>query len=338
MANSLKCMLFSLIGFIVFFIIGLFLPLITIVSSCFGLFAAVSLIVFVFKSLQTSHHFLKSSIGFAIFSFFCFTILTINNIFGSGIDTDDIFIGCVNQVLLYGFYLSAIYCVISLLLLLLDFFFGIVNLTKERDVLPIKLFRLGIYWSYIVGGLGAISIFSIPEINIIAQLFMIVMYVFNIIMISVIIQCCTLCKQQIKLILMNVIILFISVFMLIYFELTNVLTSYFIAGGLSIDLIFKYMCHLWSLLLILQFIANMVISIFKPKISVLSCFVPILYAALGLLCSGVIYYDEGLNPYRIESLNFIYYYIIIVFAVGIGISFMSATYKLIFEKKDNNTY
>lgn len=334
MANSLKCMWFSIIGFVVFFIIGTFLPLVTIISSGFGLFAAISLIVYIFEKIHTRHHFLKSTIGFIIFSGFSFVILTCNTLFVKVSNSDDYLIELVNQILKYGFLFSAVYCVASLVILLLDLCLGFVNFTKERDTVPIKIFRLGVYWTYIVGGLGAISIFSITEINIVAQLFLLLMYVFNIVTISILINCYTVCKSNFKLILINIITLFISTGLLLYFKNYDVLTNYFSIKETSAVFICKCICHVWTLLLILQFAINMIISIFKHKTTIFSCFVSILYAALGLICSCVVYYDKEIIPYRIEMLRFIYYYSIIVFAVFIGVSFMSSTYKLIFTKTE----
>lgn len=339
MKTSLKFMIFSLVGFVVFLIMGMFIPVITLISSGFGLFAAISLIIFVFQSVTTCHHFLESSIGFAIYSAFSFSIMFVNELLGMKNKMDEAIYSILEQILRYSYILGLVFLGISLIILLIDLLFGIkpIGLTKERDIIPIKIFRVGIYWTYIVGALGAINVFSVKEVNMIAQIVTVVMFGFIIVMIAVLMALCTSCKIKLKLFLINALALFTSICTLLYFTMFDVISDFYFILGTTIVVIFNYICQGFTLLFIIQCMVYMVFYIFKPKGNdgIFSFFVPIIYCAIGLAISGLMYYDQYVNfvPYRMAEFDTLYYYAIVVFGVGVGVSFMSIAFKLIFSKK-----
>lgn len=342
MSNAIKSMIFSLIGYVVFFIMGLFLPIIQIIATGFGLLAAISLVVFVFQAIRTRHHFLKSAVGFGIIAIFDIVMLLTQSFF----KPSDYYLSIINKLILNNcLVLSFGFAFLSSIILLLDYALGLISLTKDRNVTSIKLFRIGVYLTYIVCGIAYVFL-DFPEIKAISQVCLFILYIYDIVISSVVIAKQTTCIFKVKLFVISLLSLILSLGLLgyIYFigdSITkylnlNLNSEYFSIDGLSMIVICKILCHLWTIFILLISLWYMIIYIFKPKTSVIFCFTPILYATIGLVISSVIYYNNTLIPYYIDIFQIIYNIAVYVFAIGAGIGFMSAAFKIIFTQTNTS--
>jgi len=71
-ANSIKFMIFSAIGYVVFSIVAVFFPFLVFLPTGFGILTALSFVVYVFQKIKTRHHFITLGLTFFIFGFFFF--------------------------------------------------------------------------------------------------------------------------------------------------------------------------------------------------------------------------------------------------------------------------
>jgi len=98
MPNSIKFMIFSIIGYIVFYAAAFFFPFLAFVPMCFGVLAALSLVTFIFQKIQTRHHFIKSGLSFFIFGVFFLIMSLVSDITGMNAHTEMILIQ-INQLI-----------------------------------------------------------------------------------------------------------------------------------------------------------------------------------------------------------------------------------------------
>ena len=350
MPDMIKFMCFSLVGVIVFLILSIFFPILILVPTGFMSIAALSLIIYWFQLIKTKHHFLKLAISFfTILTFFGLMYLIVE-VFGINHNSDIMFVTMNTYILKYGFVFGLALAACCLLIfasnILLHTFIG---LTYEKNII-IFMFRIGCFW--------ALSIFEFPKLQRIAQLLLILAYVYNIISVTLLISNHTNTSTKIKLIYINVICIILSIILQSFIQYGNVwILGYILNVSITINLICKIICNVFMLLFLLQLFINMIIKIFSiPKVSVskkllLYYFIPVLFSSAGLLISGGLFYyyqnipfsilpsetvyyqDENIIQYI--SVDTVYYIAMIVFSISIAISFMSVAYRLIFNNKSS---
>jgi len=336
MPTTIKFMIFSLIGSVVFLLVALFFPFLIFVSTGFWIMACLSLVVFIFNVLQTRHHFLKSSIGFAIGTVFLCVIQIICE--GSGINTHtDIFFVLVNNLFcLYGTKICFIVTICNLTFLILDYMFTwLFSLSKERNVIPFTLFRVSVYVTYALLFISMFLDLMIPMVNVILQILMFFAVLFDVIALMILLSSQIKASLRAKLLICNLYALLLSVVLYYHIRLTGDYFKEFIhLGQINITFLLQIFCNVLVFLLILQSFIYMLICILKPKTSILHCFSPVMYAAIGLLLSGSCYYKGSLASFYLSQTGIVHYISMISFAIGIAVSFMSAAYKLIFTNTE----
>ncbi|MCR4644800.1 MAG: hypothetical protein K5695_05245 [Oscillospiraceae bacterium] len=296
--------------------------------------AALSLDAFIFHVLQTRHHFMKSAIGFGIGTVFMGILTFVYAVFGINQETG-ILLVLINQLICINSVRTCfLIAVADLLFLLLDFLFTwTISLSKERNNVPFGLFRVSVYMTYAIYFFILFVDLNIPLLSVILQMLLVFAVIFDMVALMILLSSQTTASVRVKLIICNVSALLLSAFLFYEFGRDgDHISEFFQLGQVNTAFILQLLCNFLMMLLILQCFIYMLISIFTPKTSILHCFSPVLYASIGLLLSGGFYYKGNLTNFYLPETMFIYYIVMICFAVGIAVSFLSAAYKLIFTK------
>ena len=336
MPVSIKFMLFSMIGSVLFLVVSVFFPFLAFISTGFWIIAALSLATFIFKTLQTRHHFLKSAIGFGIGTVFIIIIHFAYEMLGVNQHSDILFVQINKLICLNGAKACFLITVCDLLILVVDYLLTwTVSLAKEREVIPFILLRVAIYVTYVLFFGSLFVNLQITVANVILQILLVFSILFDVIALMILLSSKTVASVRSRLLLCNLFALLLSTMLYYHINQTgDYISEFFQLGQVDTAYILQVVCNIMVLLLILQSFIYMLISIFKPKSSILYCFSPVMYAAIGLLISGCFYYKGNLVSFYLTETGIIYYISMICFAIGIAVSFLSAAYKLIFTKTE----
>ncbi len=336
MPVSLKLMLFSMIGTAVFLIVSLFFPFLVIIPTGFWIVAALSLADYIFKILHTRHHFMKSAIGFGIGTVFIIVMYFVCELFGISNHTDILLVQINKLICLYGAKTCFNITICDLVILIVDYLFTwLLSLSKERNVISFTLFRVSVYVIYVLFFGSMFFDLQIPIINVIIQTLLVFSVLFDVIALMILLTGQTVASIRSKLLICNLYALLLST--MLYYHIIqkgDYISNFFQLGQINTAFILQILCNIMVLLLILQSFIYMLISIFRPKSSILHCFSPVVYAAIGLLICGFFWYKGNIISFFLVETGIIYYISMIIFAIGIAVSFMSVAYKLIFTKAE----
>lgn len=356
MPNTIKLMCFSLIGTFVFLILSLFLPVLVVVPTGFTLIAALSLNIYWFQLIKTKHHFLKLGVSFGTLCLFLGVMKVAVHILGIN-EYKGMMLVIVNDYILnYGISFGMFFTVASLVVYIFESLFQKpIELSDERGSIFIKIFRIGMYCTFAIGYcfvLFGIEFAEFSELQKIVQLFFIFVYVYDIVSIALVMINDTYVSKNFALIYINVIYIILSIIFYaatLYVKWSNGTKIEPVSIKYISDMkdIYIIVCHIFILLLLVQFFVNMLIRIFYVrKKSVLYYFYPVFLASGGLLLSGGIYYItynfgdfNGIfdlvlwDSNGILTMYNVYYILMFVFAISVGICFMNVAYRMLFSSK-----
>lgn len=356
MPNTIKLMCFSLIGTFVFLILSLFLPVLVVVPTGFILIAALSLNIYWFQLIKTKHHFLKLGVSFVTLCLFLGIMKVAVHTLGIDAYEGMMLVIVNNYILSYGISFGVFFTVASLVIYIFEILFqNPIELSDERNSIFIRIFRIGMYFTFVIGYcfvLFGIEFADFSELQKVIQLFLISVYIYDIVSIALVIINDTYVSKNLKLIYINVIYIILSVMFyagILYVKWTSGVKIEPVSIKYISDMkdVYIIVCHVFILLLLVQFFVNMIIRIFYVrKKSVLYYFYPVFLASGGLLLSGGIYYiaynfGNFERAFDVVVWNFdetltichIYYILMFVFAVSVGVSFMNVAYRMLFGGK-----
>ena len=354
MPNTIKLMCFSLIGTFIFLILSLFLPVLVVVSTGFTLIAALSLDIYWFQLIETKHHFLKLGVSFGTLCLFLGIMKVAVNTLGINKFKDMILLVTVNDYILnYGISFGMFFTVASLVVYIFESLFQKpIELSDERDSIFIRIFRIGMYCTFAIGYcfvLFGIEFAEFSALQKIVQLFLIFVYIYDIVSIALVMINDTYVSKNFKLIYLNVIYIILSIIFYVatlYVRWSNGTTMEIVSIKDISDMkdIYIIVCHIFILLLLVQFFINMIIRMFYvKKKTVLYYFYPVFLASGGLILSGGICYlayswrnfdyFNLMIVYDFLTMYDVYYVLMFVFAVSVGICFMNVAYRMLFGSK-----
>lgn len=348
MPNSIKFFIFSMVGFVIFTVVSIFFPFLSFVSLGFGCLSDVSLIVYLFEKITTRHHFLLSAISFVITAGFLWLIHYIFAVSGVSAHSEIITVMISETICQYGSLYSVFFFLVCLLILGFDFLLSFTaKLSKERKNVFFKWFRFSVYCFFFVTVFAA-AVEMIPDLQAVLQVTLLMPYISILISIYMLLFKQMQAKGSVKLVIANTLCALSAAVLCGYVLysgdaaadlLRNQITlqgtfgeTLFNTAEIGVLLFSRVIFLAFVISLLIQMLICMFMEMFSPKRSFLKCFIPILYAAFGLLISGVMHYYSELTPFYFPILSKPFYISMMVYAVGVAASFMTAAYKIIFVK------
>lgn len=326
MPVSVKCFIFSMIGALVFGVCGFLFPITVLISTFFGIMAAISLCIYLFQKINTKHHFIVSGLSLLISACFMSVMYAFSCSINNRLDVINFPEKLNHNICYYGMTFCFVGAVACFLIYGYDIFItAALKFTKNHNIVMVKLFRFAFYCGFAFGCIGVLPI--IREITAISKLLVILLSFLVMGLVFALMFGYTEKNFASKFFSSNIACLILSITLYYYF---NMFHSNDLQIMVDLDGITEYACVVFIVLTILALFVLMIIEIVTPSASFMDFFSPLLYAAIGTIVSGGLRYFGSTLPFIPDIMNMFLYIALIAFVIGSAVSIMSIAFKMIF--------